>query len=573
MAIIIPSKHIYEKQNQKVIDNVIDRIEVKAQEVLPDNQYETSVYNNTLTTMQNGSSYVGEGFTVSYKTKNNPNPSSNEDVQYYATLLVGYQNITAITKKFEFYIPKETSEDHIITKLQDFSEEIENEDGTKNTIPKINFSATANKYVGTGGVNVEIGSSLSSLHGDNVTITERLERDFSKSTPVLERVVVTDLSIEINRKAGGVGSYPLVSQDGWSWVYGGDLPAQKNGTISVEISEDTNGYNVKTEIVCGAYLDNFTASEMAGGYDNSSPFDEAQELRGECIWYDTVGVEFTVYGNTVGINLKDKTVYINGETSKKVHSVEGNELLQTSNIYSGASVSATGKMYGDTQRQYANGKETATITCPIANYDDDVTGNVLDAPYVTQKDGTFKVNQKIYGIILQAYEDKGGGTFSWIKHITTMQKIYTAGKLYFTFQYTNTLVDSNLNVRNFDALCLRFYIQGNDTLVCGVRFDTENLRHGETYTVTVDIMKTTDTEFECRNFHVWEKSVSVDNSTEKMHFDIGDKVVPMVFGEYGVDKPMSKYNNGQPKVFEVLGRKFSYDGEPLQILELQEVTA
>jgi hypothetical protein len=154
-------------------------------------------------------------------------------------------------------------------------------------------------------------------------------------------------------------------------------------------------------------------------------------------------VEFVFNGDTISLDLKEKTAYINGETSKKVYSVEGNELMQTSNIYSGTSVNATEKMYGDTLRQYANGKETATIECSISDYD--------------ENDGS-------------------------------------------------------------------------------------------------------------------KSSIRVDNSTGKMTFEIGDKVIPMVYVGNGEDRPMSKYNNGQPKVFEVLGRKFSYDGEPLQILELQEVT-
>ena len=44
MAIVIPSKHIYDKDNNKIRDNKIDRIEVGAVEVVPNNEYETPVY-------------------------------------------------------------------------------------------------------------------------------------------------------------------------------------------------------------------------------------------------------------------------------------------------------------------------------------------------------------------------------------------------------------------------------------------------------------------------------------------------------------------------------------------------
>ena len=48
MAIKIPSKNIFEKHNPKVRDNVIERIEVGAVEVVPKNEYDTVVYDYTI---------------------------------------------------------------------------------------------------------------------------------------------------------------------------------------------------------------------------------------------------------------------------------------------------------------------------------------------------------------------------------------------------------------------------------------------------------------------------------------------------------------------------------------------
>lgn len=55
-------------------------------------------------------------------------------------------------------------------------------------------------------------------------------------------------------------------------------------------------------------------------------------------------------------------------------------------------------------------------------------------------------------------------------------------------------------------------------------------------------------------------------------YQIGDEVVPMVYGEDGEDRPMSLYKDGTPKVFRVVGTKFIYDGAVWQELTLQEVT-
>ena len=64
MAIVIPSSKTYNRQNPKVRDNVIERIEVGAVEVVPDNEYKTPVYNEKFL-----SKYVVESF-ITKETKN-----------------------------------------------------------------------------------------------------------------------------------------------------------------------------------------------------------------------------------------------------------------------------------------------------------------------------------------------------------------------------------------------------------------------------------------------------------------------------------------------------------------------
>ena len=55
-------------------------------------------------------------------------------------------------------------------------------------------------------------------------------------------------------------------------------------------------------------------------------------------------------------------------------------------------------------------------------------------------------------------------------------------------------------------------------------------------------------------------------------FEIGDEVIPMVFGADGVDRPMSRYKDGTQKVFNVVDTKSIYDGAVWQELTLQEKT-
>ena len=47
MAIVIPSKYIYNVDNPKVRDNYVDKVEVGQTTVTPNNEYEKVVYSET----------------------------------------------------------------------------------------------------------------------------------------------------------------------------------------------------------------------------------------------------------------------------------------------------------------------------------------------------------------------------------------------------------------------------------------------------------------------------------------------------------------------------------------------
>lgn len=63
---------------------------------------------------------------------------------------------------------------------------------------------------------------------------------------------------------------------------------------------------------------------------------------------------------------------------------------------------------------------------------------------------------------------------------------------------------------------------------------------------------------------------AIDSKGGKMTFYLHDKVIPMVYGTDKKDHPMSKYKDGTPKVFEVIGSKVFYDGAVWQELTLLE---
>jgi hypothetical protein len=520
MAIKIPSRNIYEKDNDKIRDNKIDRIEVGAFEILPNNEYDVSVANETITNMLTGSSYIDEGFTISYATKTNPNPESNADYQYFATLLVGYQNITAISKKIRIYVSKKQKQTSIISKLKKLVEDVTQDDGTKKTIPKINFSVVANKYIGKGQILAEIPDRFSEFHDDNVHVLERYERDFSNSTPTQTKVDIVELKIDINRTAGGK-EFPIVTQN-FGWICGEEIPARENGTISATItSEDENGYTIETEILCGAYLDNYYSGVTSGGYfQDEHPFELDQHLEGECIWYEPISIEFTLYGNTIGIDLQDKTIYVPNQEGSKPFSVEGNELMQVSK------------------------------------------DNLVQIPFNTSNleliEGKWEPGRQYYTVALKSgiQTDKkitANVTYSYGGH--------TREKQFVIYEGNSKSAEDDI-LAPFENLTISSATIEVDPLAYAFSKTQAHYAKGkETATIRCSISDYYDEN--------GEKVIATNNSN-KMAFDIYDEVIPYSYGADGSDKPLSRHKDGSPKTFVVLGTRIFYDGAVWQELTLQE---
>lgn len=73
------------------------------------------------------------------------------------------------------------------------------------------------------------------------------------------------------------------------------------------------------------------------------------------------------------------------------------------------------------------------------------------------------------------------------------------------------------------------------------------------------------------NYKNYDGTTNIDITTsDKMLFEIDDEVIPMIYTANGVDDYMSKYKDGSPKIFKVVGVKPYYDGAVWQELTLQE---
>lgn len=417
MAILIPSKNIYDKQNPKVRDNVIERIEVNAIEVLPNNEYETPVYNEEIYSTPSAVDTNKTEYKVYSKADNSGSING-----YW----IAFSKISSIKYyKINFDIPRVFNNKYI-NQLYVGVDKDEN--------PQIKYTIYYKK--------TSYSSSMSATFYQN------------------DQVLTTYGTISKNEKKttdGNSSNFDFVRIYEYSYnpdigVWGNTttnkvlLSLQKSPNISnireenILDTSDENYYKISNLMILGEY-----EQSLLGGWDYGSigyPENKTITLQGDTTKYTAQKIEITVYGDTIGIDLTDKTVYINGETAKKVHSVDGNELMQTSNYYKNSGRNAITNAFSKTKTAYALGKETATIRCSISDYYD-----------------------------------------------------YDSG----------------------------------------------------------------------------DKMISIDNSTRKMSFKMYDQVIPMVYGADRQDRPMSTYQDGSPKVFQVLGSNIYYDGAVWQELSLQEV--
>lgn len=67
------------------------------------------------------------------------------------------------------------------------------------------------------------------------------------------------------------------------------------------------------------------------------------------------------------------------------------------------------------------------------------------------------------------------------------------------------------------------------------------------------------------------KVIAIDEPYKSMIFSMYQKIIPYVYDNNRQDRPMSRYKDGTPKTFQIVGVEPYYDGAVWQKLTLQEV--
>lgn len=359
MAFVIPSKNIYNKDNDKIRDNKIDRIEVGAFEIVPNNEYETPVYNENI---KSPNFNEEKKHNLKYEKYTYLEEDSAAEYEDYIGI---YAGITAKYTNIDISIPK-LSNNNLISNLL-----LEKDNESKigiNLICEVKYySVTADYDTATNTIS-------------NIKRTENEQKRETKNNVNIQ---------EIFSKQNGEKGYLYFSKSENKYgVYGGTVSIEtnikdNNNILRTSYDDENESYKIRgLNILSGAT--GLGLSGHSGDYDYIP-------LTGDEVDYTPIQVEITIYGNTIGIDLKDKTVYVPSDSGNKPFSVEGNELLQTTNYIEDKNYEQIENIYKNTLNHYKNGKETATILCSIDDYKSTYQYNNAQISYFVPINSNFAV--------------------------------------------------------------------------------------------------------------------------------------------------------------------------------------
>lgn len=568
MAIKIPSEKIYEIENPKVRDNLIDNIEVKCFSSTPTYYVKTNVSEQK---------YNIKGVTLTHRSQDDKDfkyiqmgggtYDNNFDAEPYLETLAYVRIQASYLVGWAFSVDKNQHDSYII-KLYNLLDE----NGSSN----IKFQTTCLKYNGTCSYPVEfvrdyvngeydaiIGAPTRNYGGSvgyepmpyppNGTITKSDSISYKDSfghPAGAERTSIATLTFDDSLKEDGIYT--------------------NLGEIKLTDYGDRIGFNFTVMASC-------TIDTISNSYKiiEGVPVGENKTITGTSVYYAPESVSITVEGDKKGISFKEITIPIPSAKGNNPFKIEGSELLQETNFIGSEDTNALTKHYTDLISQYANGKETAIIRCAIGDYYD--TNNVKQISVYLKNYVQFNSAHanSFYGVSV-IYNDDGTVTLN--------------GKT----AYTNTSSRAFLNLGTFDMPAGEYYFRGFPNSApsqTGMRVEyyyDNKLKNRElqanqvlaftlkeSQKVTLYIAIPANAEYHNVKFSpmVWRRDYGGSQNFEKnnpMTFDIYDEVIPMVYTNDG-DVPMSKYPDGSPKIFKVLGVVPDYRGAVFQKLYLQEI--
>lgn len=593
MAIIIPSKNIYEINNQKVVDNEVDNIKVSAKNAVPDNHYSETVYNeNILSGIYKPEISVISDIKSGLGTNVVVDPTTNPIVGIYAAYLYA-DSFYYIDTTIEIPIQKDTS--HVITSILTGA----------TTEGQENIKYSCSGIINSGRTNAE---GLITVYTSGASI----QRHSQTFLPPLGETAYT-------QEKSTTGTYSILKEekerynittDGREYIEAEiNLPNESDlGNIEpyTFIKDDKEYFALKiSKLLCGVRI------VRGSGYDYARPVSVGSSTLSGSIQGSTYteyipeSVEFTIYGNTIGINLQDKTV--NFGEGQHIYSFDGNELMQTTNrIQKKGYGIVVGALVGTTENisfyrySHAEGEDDLEVGDSL----------YYNGEYATAISGDAETN-----VYLQCIN---GGKFASLSGLLRTTPVARIMKTPQQEMFYNNLIHEWKDGKEIATIrcCIDEYSEKKEQEVLINVIDIEPIHLGGS-TIGRQIVFSCDTPISNGASLVWwghantqEQIIFVSYNKEDdtysgayvanfgdvsknqairctaneiviispirkntpMTVRIGNAIIPFVRDADGQDKPMSLYADKQtPKEFIVLGKKFIADGALSQELTIQEI--
>lgn len=330
-AIIIPSKNIYTIDNQKVINNRIDKIELPIQ--TPSLVRETT----TIYTEQVNDVAYSKG-DYQYGVRFKHNIGTQQDI------LLAYMDVIPYYTSQRFIVPKK-GDGFIATELLTGKDENEQSNITYTLTGKLIKGESHLQY--TIVKNDLLAGYLITL--DNVSLPTDLK---SEST---EYSLSTTLSVTNTQEI-----------DGEEAEVTAEIELNDKSTIKTAlVTEETpNNFIIDLVILTGLKINKVKDYRAVG-----ASYPQVFNAIGDYEEYVPTQITINFKGNVIKLDLQENTLQLgNGQN---VRSFYGNELMQSSNDVS------IEHEYKKIIRQYKKGKEVATLRCSLSEYYDGANNKML----------------------------------------------------------------------------------------------------------------------------------------------------------------------------------------------------
>lgn len=324
MAIIIPSKSIYEKNNPKVRDNIIKKVEVSVSEPSLEKDLNKQVYEIPMTTAVGETPTVVEKGKATWQFRNDPDRSYSLFASSYTKVEYGYAYSSSVS------IPKKTPNGYISDlKVGKDSE------GNNNIKQAISYSLKTEE--------IKIPFTVNNL----VDFQSPSKQDLLKystmgeievSNPKISRVEMLPIEYFPEDDDKFDNKVPLKIENISEVENRGSINtnAIANSTIEVKYNDTvgtTSLYGNSNEIfrLKSNLITLYEITIIKVSYENNDFTSYGNNpiiLKGTRETYTPLEGKFTFYGDVVSLKTEDTTEILGDTNSKQVTSFDGNELMQ-----------------------------------------------------------------------------------------------------------------------------------------------------------------------------------------------------------------------------------------------------